>query len=127
MCRIFAFIAENPVNPPTAPAATDDWHGVGTILVANDEPGIRQLLVLLLNGLGFSILAASNGQEAIELYRKHAQSINLVILVLTMPQLDGIEAFRELSKIDPDIPAVLSSGYGEGTPDSSSNHFALTI
>jgi len=61
---------------------------------------------------GFQVLAARDGNEAIETFRSHADNIRGVLLDLTMPCLDGIEVRRRIREIRPDVPVLLSSGYG---------------
>lgn len=59
------------------------------------------------------MLTASNGREAVEVFRAHADAITAVLLDRTMPAMDGEEAFDEIRRIRPDAPVVLSSGYSE--------------
>ena len=62
---------------------------------------------------GFAVLTASDGEEAIRLYREHQKEIACVLLDLTMPKRNGEETFRELRRISPDVRVILSSGYSE--------------
>ena len=89
------------------------WQGSGTVLLVDDEPAVRRLGSRMLESLGFSIVTARDGVEAIDLLRGHRDRITCVILDLTMPQMDGKETFRELRAIRPEVPVVLSSGYAE--------------
>jgi len=63
--------------------------------------------------LGYRPITASDGSQAVELYKRHAGEIVCVLLDLTMPKLDGISAYREMKALRPDIPVILSSGYSE--------------
>ncbi|RJQ58697.1 MAG: response regulator [Desulfobacteraceae bacterium] len=90
-----------------------DWRGSGTILLVDDEAIIRQVSRQLLESLGFSVLTASDGLEALDIYRKKNREIALVLLDMTMPQMDGAETFREMQRHSPDVPVILSSGYTE--------------
>ena len=63
--------------------------------------------------LGFETLEAADGQEAVEVFREHAESITCVLLDLTMPRMDGGEACLEIQRIRRDVAIVLSSGYEE--------------
>jgi CheY-like chemotaxis protein len=85
----------------------------GTVLVVDDEEAIRNSATLLLKALGFSVLTAADGHDAIELFRKNQQSICAVVLDLTMPRVSGAEAFRELRQIRVDLPILITSGYSE--------------
>ncbi|MFZ1641807.1 MAG: ATP-binding protein [Candidatus Contendobacter sp.] len=90
-----------------------DWKGAGTILLVDDEESVRILGVRMLERLGFQVLTAVDGREALEIYRARRGEIVLVLLDLTMPDLDGEETFRELRWLDPKVRVVMSSGYTE--------------
>jgi len=83
----------------------------GTILVADDETVVRSMLVVALEAAGYRVLAASDGQEAVDLYRDHADEIMVSLLDLTMPRMGGDEAFREIVRIRPQAQVLLSSGF----------------
>ncbi|HAM49713.1 MAG TPA: hypothetical protein DCP92_03090 [Nitrospiraceae bacterium] len=87
-------------------------HGQGTILVVDDEEFIRNLATDILHELGYNVLHAANGREAIDVYTLRKGEIDLVILDLIMPKMGGAEAFQRLKEIDPDVRVVISSGYG---------------
>ena len=87
----------------------------GTVLLAEDEKEVRELGSLLLSRLGFSVLAASDGREALELFRIHQQDIVCAILDLAMPLLDGNEVLRALRGLQPALPIVVCSVYDEKT------------
>ena len=84
-----------------------------TALVVDDEEIIRKLAKATLENHGYRVLLASNGREAVDLLREMPDTISVVILDLTMPVMSGAEALRELKKIRPDVPIILSSGYTE--------------
>ena len=84
----------------------------GNILIMDDNPDILETLKELLTLMGFEVLLAKNGDEAIEIYKKYKDKISIVILDLTIPGgKSGIETFNELKKIYPHITAVISTGY----------------
>ncbi|MHC4874727.1 MAG: response regulator, partial [Planctomycetota bacterium] len=86
-------------------------HGSANILLVDDEEIIRELAEDLLHDLGYNVNVCENGQEAIEYYEKNWQQIDLVILDMVMPEVSGKDTFTALKKINPEICAVLSSGY----------------
>jgi CheY-like chemotaxis protein len=92
----------------TAPALV---KGTGTILLIDDEEMIIKVGVELLKELGYEVLSARSGPEAIEVYEKNADKIDLVIMDMIMPGMGGGETFDRLKRIDPDIRVLLSSGY----------------
>jgi CheY-like chemotaxis protein len=98
------------VTPPVDASA---WRGSGTVLVVDDEEIIRNLARRMLERIGFSVLTASDGAEAVRLYQQHQNDIVCVLLDLTMPKMDGQQTFRALRRIRHDVRVILSSGYCE--------------
>jgi two-component system cell cycle sensor histidine kinase/response regulator CckA len=92
----------------TVPTVT---MGTGTILLIDDEEMIIKVGEELLQELGYEVLSARSGQEAIELYQKNADKIDLVIMDMIMPGMGGGETFDRLKRINRDIKVLLSSGY----------------
>ncbi len=90
----------------------EGWEGSGYLLLVDDEETVRTTGAEMLRELGYSPITASEGWEALELY-KAVPGIRVVILDLTMPQMDGVQCLSELKKIDPDVQVVMSSGYSE--------------
>ncbi|MCF6238734.1 MAG: response regulator, partial [Candidatus Marinimicrobia bacterium] len=91
----------------------EKWQGRGTILIADDEEAVRSIGKHMIRKLGFEVLTAADGQEAIELFKQHRNEIVGVLLDLTMPHKDGAEVFQEIRGINPDVKVILSSGYNE--------------
>jgi len=89
------------------------WSGSGTVLLVDDEETVLSIGKRMLERLGYDVLIAFDGLEALEIFRKHSDAIDLVILDLTMPHLDGEEAFRELRRVREDVCVLISSGYNE--------------
>jgi two-component system, cell cycle sensor histidine kinase and response regulator CckA len=84
-----------------------------TVLVVDDEEMLRKVTRRLLERLGYRVLTAADGEEAVALFRSDAQAADAVLLDMSMPRLDGRATFAELMKIRPDLPVVLSSGFDE--------------
>ncbi|MEZ0329298.1 MAG: PAS domain S-box protein [Dissulfuribacterales bacterium] len=91
----------------------EDFQDTGTILLVDDEETIRSLGKEILSAFGFSVMMAENGREALEIFMKESKRIDLVILDLMMPHMDGADCFRELKRIKPDVKVIMSSGYNE--------------
>ncbi|HEX03939.1 MAG TPA: response regulator, partial [Bacteroidetes bacterium] len=85
----------------------------GTVLVVDDDETVRQVAEMMLQGFGYTVRTAVDGMDACELYTREGESIDLVILDMSMPRMDGEETFNELKKIDADVRVMLSSGYNE--------------
>jgi signal transduction histidine kinase len=104
--------AERPPDPPAlAPPAPAAARGTETVLLADDEPMIRDLGRVILEQHGYRVLVAADGQEAVDVYRTEAGRVHLVILDLTMPRLSGRDACRELVRLDPGVRVLVSSGF----------------
>ncbi|MDD5759824.1 MAG: transporter substrate-binding domain-containing protein [Desulfobulbaceae bacterium] len=85
--------------------------GDETVLIAEDDEQIRILNQKVLASYGYTVLCAADGQEAVERFREHQDEINLVILDVIMPKMNGKEALDEIRKIQPDIRVLFTSGY----------------
>ena len=83
------------------------------MLLVDDEEHVRKVAKRILERMGLSVLTATQGREAVAVYREHADEIACVLLDLTMPEMDGEEVFHELRRIRPDVCVVLASGYSE--------------
>ncbi len=97
-------------SPPTKVAAPVLPNA--TVLLVEDEDTLRNIGTTLLGTLGFSVIDAANGYEALEQYKTYGNEIDLVILDLIMPVMGGIEAYHELRKLNKSVPIILCSGYG---------------
>jgi len=85
----------------------------GVVLLADDDLMVTAVGSAMLKRLGFEVLTAVDGQEAVDLYTKHRETVCLVILDVSMPKKDGIAALRELKEINGEVKVILASGYGE--------------
>jgi len=90
------------------------FNGSGTVLVCDDEGIMRQVAGNILRRFGFDVLVAGDGMSALEIYQKNHTSIRLVLLDMLMPQMNGLEVFREMKKLNPNVKVLLSSGFGKG-------------
>ncbi len=100
-----------PIIEDDASAQNNDVQKAGYLLVADDSPIVQRLLNRILRWAGYEVLLASNGLEAVELFKNHAPMVRLVLLDMSMPRMDGKEAFQHIRSINPNIPILLSSGF----------------
>jgi len=101
---------EKPIDPLT--------KGIGVILFVDDEEVILEVGDKFLKVLGYKALLARSGKEAIEMFKKYRDSIDLVLLDMIMPNMGGGEVYDRLKEISPEVKVLLSSGYsidGEAT------------
>jgi PAS domain S-box-containing protein len=94
-------------DSPSAPK----WTGGGTVLVVDDEPSVRKLVRAALSRNGFAVIEARNGAEGVVMALDPAGEVDVVVLDLTMPEMDGREALAVIRERRPDLPVLLSSGY----------------
>ena len=95
-----------------ARAAAADLTGQGTILLVEDEDGLRALNARGLSSRGYTVLEASNGVEAIEAFDKHGR-VDLVVSDVVMPEMDGPTLLKELRRRDQNVKIIFVSGYAE--------------
>lgn len=91
--------------------ATSAWQGEGTILIVDDDESICAMARSMVESMGFDALIAADGRQAVEVYRQHSKEIVCVLLDLTMPHMNGEEAFSAMRLIQPDANVILCSGY----------------
>ena len=106
---IYLPISEKALQPATA--AGEIHPGGETILLVDDERMILDVGQKLLEKLGYQVKTAGSGQEAVEIYQRHQNTIDLVILDMIMPSMGGGRTFDALKAIDPQVCVLLSSGY----------------
>jgi len=122
----FVPTAEDTPAPSISPAAVSaalaaeeakrpaaDLTGHGTILLVEDEEGLRVLNARGLTSRGYTVVEAGNGVEAIEVLERHGGNVDLVVSDVMMPEMDGPTLFKELRKRHPDIKMIFVSGYAE--------------
>ncbi|QXE91430.1 PAS domain S-box protein [Geomonas subterranea] len=95
------------------PRDTEGWRGKGTVLLVDDEQSVLDIGGEMLKELGFEVVTAVDGNEALELFKENPDRFSFIILDLTMPRLDGEQTYRELIQQKPDVKVIMSSGYNE--------------
>jgi two-component system cell cycle sensor histidine kinase/response regulator CckA len=110
---VFPVSASTVEQNEERPARSAGWQGSGTVLLVDDEEMVRSVAKRMLEHLGFSVLLAVNGAEALEIFRDRLGTISCVILDLTMPRMDGIETLAAMRGISGEVKVMLSSGYSE--------------
>ena len=85
--------------------------GTETILVAEDDDALRYLARDVLNDLGYTVLLAKDGEEAVKMYVEKCEQIDLLLLDVMMPRMGGTEAYERIRHLDSDVPAIFMTGY----------------
>lgn len=114
--RVFFPIPERPLPALVVrPAAMQDAESSGKILVVDDEPLVREVARRALERAGFEVVLAENGRQAVETFSQQPGRIALVLLDLSMPEMDGEQTLIELRRIQPKVQVLLSSGYDQSS------------
>ena len=92
------------------PVLKEGWRGEGTVLLVDDEALVRRAATRMLNSLGFTVAAVTNGAEAIEWVTDHPGEAAIVLLDMSMPGLSGADTFVRLKELEPSIRVIMSSG-----------------
>ena len=85
------------------------------VLIVEDDEIFRSIMTRMVEGLGLPVLAAGDGIEAVQLYRRHSEEIGCVVMDIQMPRMNGIEAFRKMRGIRENVQVIFASGYLNST------------
>jgi PAS domain S-box-containing protein len=108
---IYLPATEGVVEQPTRTDNKENVQGKATVLVVDDEPVVLTIAARVLNRLGYQVLEAQGGEEALDVYSKNKEKIDITILDMVMPGIGGGEVYDRLKKMDPNAKVLLSSGY----------------
>jgi CheY-like chemotaxis protein len=110
---------DRPLPTASDPAPAAASGGRETILIAEDEPSLRRLTERLVTSLGYSVISASTGEEAIELFTRRRDEIDLVLVDIVMPGKGGRDVYDAVRAAGSDVPIVFMTGYSaEMTPNA---------
>jgi PAS domain S-box-containing protein len=90
-----------------------DWRGRGTVLLAEDEEGVREVVGRMMERMGFRVLPAQDGVAALEALERNGDTVTAVLLDVSMPRMGGSEVLRRIRQRRPELPVILMSGYTE--------------
>jgi PAS domain S-box-containing protein len=117
-------IAATEDELPGTPGETGALNGEETILVAEDSPAVRSLVVRVLGGYGYKVLTAHNGAAALEVAKQYAGPIHLLVTDVVMPEMGGVTLAERLSALRPELKVLYASGY-TGDPADHPSLFTL--
>lgn len=109
--RVYLPAHDQPVEDDPEPTPETPATGTETILLAEDEPMVQNVAVRLLTKAGYNVIAARDGQEAIELFAEHSDSISLVLLDAVMPRMSGPEVYDYIKARKPETRIIFCTGY----------------
>jgi hypothetical protein len=106
---------------PTEPLALAPPKGSETVLLVDDEEGVRKLVCAILTSNGYSVIEAGNGQAALAAYEKNGHKVDMVLTDVVMPQMDGFELVERLVEKNPEVKILFMSGYRDNPVGGAEN------
>jgi two-component system cell cycle sensor histidine kinase/response regulator CckA len=110
---LFPAVPGTAHNAEKPSAVRSDWRGNGTVLVVEDEQGVREVAERILQEIGFDTITAVDGRDALEIMDRVGDTVTAVLLDLSMPRMGGQETLRRLREDRPELPVIMMSGYTE--------------
>jgi len=112
--RIYLPVIESEVEKKNTEAyVVHKKSGTETILIAEDEEDVREITKIVLEGHGYTVIEAVDGEDAIDKFRENKDTIRLLLFDVVMPNKNGKEAYKAIKEMRPDIKALFMSGYNE--------------
>jgi PAS domain S-box-containing protein len=111
--RVDGAAEDPPAEGADAVSAAGPERGSGTVLVVEDDPGVRRVVARMLDQAGYGVLEAGGGEEALRIVTSAEEPIDIVVSDIVMPIMDGLELLTRLRGHRSDLPVVLMSGYSE--------------
>ena len=103
--------AELPL--PSAPRVADTVRGEGLVLLAEDDPAVRRLVVAELTRRGFAVIEAEDGRAALDVFTREHDRVDIIVTDVVMPRMNGAEFAREAARVRPGVPTLFISGHPE--------------
>jgi two-component system cell cycle sensor histidine kinase/response regulator CckA len=122
--RIYLPRTADAITDPTAPLGTPPASGIGTILLVEDEEGVRSFVAGALQRLGFEVLTARTGKQALAVYERMTSRLDLLLTDVVMPDMGGLELARELHARAPALPVLYMTGYFD-VPDAAMGELSV--
>lgn len=111
--RIYLPIVETEEAPAAVSESTPIPHGTEHLLAVDDETSVIQFEKMVLEHLGYTVTTAHDGEEALEIFKKHADEFDLLVSDVTMPKMTGVELIHKIWEEHPGFPAIICTGYSE--------------
>jgi two-component system, cell cycle sensor histidine kinase and response regulator CckA len=109
--EVFLPVVEKMVDEQAQATQLPLFGGMETVLVAEDEEPLRTLAKDILEGLNYTVLLAKNGEEAVEIYEKNRDQVDLLLFDIVMPRMGGVEASERIREMDGNVPRIFMTGY----------------
>jgi two-component system cell cycle sensor histidine kinase/response regulator CckA len=109
--RVYLPVGSGVVAAREKKPVTEVSRGTETILVAEDNDDLREAAREMIEALGYRVLLAHDGEEAVQLFTENQNALDLVLLDVVMPRMNGPEALEKMARLRPDLPAIFTTGY----------------
>ena len=109
--KVYLPVVHAPADKPQQTEEGAVRGGTETILVAEDHEGGREMVSEILQKLGYTVLLAANGEEAVRVFESRGDKIDLLLFDVVMPKLNGPDALQRIRALRPDVPAIFATGY----------------
>ena len=109
--RVYLPLGSGPADERERPRVGSLTGGKECILIAEDNEDLREAATEILGSLGYTVLVARDGEEAVHVFEKHAAEIDMLFLDVVMPRLNGPEAYLRMRAVKPGLPVIFTSGY----------------
>lgn len=110
---VYIPLAESTTDVAPGESSAESTGGSETILVAEDDDMVRNLTTRVLRRAGYTVLTASNGEEAVDVFNEHRDEIDLAVLDVVMPKMGGHAAYLRIMGLSPDLRVIFASGYAQ--------------
>jgi PAS domain S-box-containing protein len=125
--HVYLPLLKSEMITPGSPQEEEAAAGHGEmILLVDDQQHVRETGEKVMEDLGYRVLTASNGQEAVEIFQSHCEEIDLIILDIVMPTMSGDEAARCIRQINPQVKIIFSTGYDKNIQTNMENETIIT-
>ena len=109
--KIYLPLIKTTIDQEDDVPLTNNLRGTETVLVAEDDAQVRDLIKEVLTGFGYTVLEAHDGESAFRVFSDHKDKIQIIIIDVIMPKMNGKEVYNKIKKIRPDIKCLFTSGY----------------
>jgi two-component system, cell cycle sensor histidine kinase and response regulator CckA len=116
--EVFLPVDKRPVENERSVPPSREIRGTETILVAEDEESLRMVAKDILEELGYTVLLAAGGEEAIQMFADNRNLIDVLLFDVIMPRVGGLDAYEVIRSTDPNMPLLLMTGYSSETVQS---------
>jgi PAS domain S-box-containing protein len=110
----FPMVRVKEIEIEISPAPIPVEGGTETVLVAEDDKNVRDLIMAALEKTGYTVLEAADGEDAVNVFKENKDAIQILLFDIVMPKMNGIEAYKEIRLLNPDIKVLFMSGYPSG-------------